>query len=257
MVLPRRDVSMLISGNKDSLLRFIKNTDSVTDLGGGKGDRWVSVLSKFPNLNLNFFEPDKTELGIAKTKIKGKNVIFFDGTKNIENESQDLVYSFAVLEHVWDKQMFFNEIARILKKNGVAYISYDDGHFRNYLYRDKSYSFQYRNFIKTKLHKLWQLTRWYSKYQYPVNPAELLTIVNSVKLSIIDDYYSSIDNFKNFKVSEKLDLFRENCGAVYDLEKELNTEYQKHFTLNQRIGMHGSLWKVMGTRTIKVKRITK
>ena len=40
---------MLISGNKDSLLRFIKNTDSVTDLGGGKGDRWVSVLSKFPN----------------------------------------------------------------------------------------------------------------------------------------------------------------------------------------------------------------
>jgi ubiquinone/menaquinone biosynthesis C-methylase UbiE len=257
MGLPRRDVSMLISGNKDSLLRFIKNTDSVTDLGGGKGDRWVSVLSKFPNLNLTFFEPDKTELGIAKTKIKGKNIIFFDDTKNIENESQDLVYSFAVLEHVWDKQMFFNEIARILKKDGVAYISYDDGHFRNYLYRDKSYSFQYRNFIKTKLHKLWQLTRWYSKYQYPVNPVELLTIVNSVKLSIIDDYYSSIDNFKNFKVSEKLDLFRENSGTVYDLEKELNIEYQKHFTLNQRIGMHGPLWKVMGTRTIKVKRITK
>ena len=34
---------MLISGDKNSLLRFIKNTDSVTDLGGGKGDRWVSV----------------------------------------------------------------------------------------------------------------------------------------------------------------------------------------------------------------------
>jgi ubiquinone/menaquinone biosynthesis C-methylase UbiE len=247
---------MLISGNKDSLLRFIKNTDSVSDLGGGKGDRWVSVLSKFPNLNLTFFEPDKSELGIAKAKIKGKNVIFIDSTKNIENESQDLVFSFAVLEHVWNKQMFFSEIARILKKDGAAYISYDDGHFRNYLYRDKSYSFQCRNFIKTKLHKLWKLFRLYSKYQYPVNPADLLTIVNSVKLSIIDDYYSNIDNFKNFKVIEKLDLFRENSGAVYDLEKELNIEYQKHFTLNQRIGMHGPLWKVMGTRTIKVKRIT-
>ena len=246
---------MLISGNKDSLLRFIKNTDSVTDLGGGKGDRWVSILSKFPNLNLTFFEPDKTELRIAKTKIKGKNVIFLNSTKNIENESQDLVYSFAVLEHVWDKQFFFNEIARLLKKDGVAYISYDDGHFRNYLYRDKSYSFQCRNFLKTKLHKFWQLMRWYSKYQYPVNPEELLTIVNSAKLSIVDDYYSSIDNFKNFKITEKLDLFRENSGTVYDLEKDLNIEYQKHFTLNQRIGMHGPLWKVMGTRTIKVKRI--
>jgi ubiquinone/menaquinone biosynthesis C-methylase UbiE len=248
---------MLISGNKDSLLRFIKNTDSVSDLGGGKGDRWVSVLQKFPNLSLTFSEPDKSELGIAKTKIKGKNVIFFDSTKNIQNESQDIVFSFAVLEHVWDKQMFFSEIARILKKDGVAYISYDDGHFRNYLYRDKSYSFQCRNFIKTKLHKLWKVFRLYSKYQYPVNPAELLAIVNSVKLGIIDDYYSSIDNFKNFKVTEKLDLFRENNETVYDLEKELNVEYQKYFTLNQRIGMHGPLWKVMGTRTIKVKRITK
>jgi ubiquinone/menaquinone biosynthesis C-methylase UbiE len=248
---------MLISGNKDSLLRFIKNTDSVSDLGGGKGDRWVSVLSKFPNLSLTFFEPDKSELEIAKTKIKGKNVIFFNSTKNIQNESQDIVFSFAVLEHVWDKQMFFSEIARILKKEGVAYISYDDGHFRNYLYRDNSYLFQCRNFIKTKLHKLWKVFRLYSKYQYPVNPAELLTIVNSVKLSITDDYYSSIDNFKNFKVTEKLDLFRENNETVYDLEKELNVEYQKYFTLNQRIGMHGPLRKVMGTRTIKVKRITK
>jgi ubiquinone/menaquinone biosynthesis C-methylase UbiE len=248
---------MLISSNKDSLLRFIKNTDSVADLGGGKGDRWVTVLSKFPNLNLIFFEPDKSELRIAKTKINGKNVLFFDSTKDIKNESQDIVYSFAVLEHVWDKQMFFNEIARILKKDGVAYISYDDGHFRNYLYRDKSYSFQCRNFLKTKLHKLWQLTGSYSKYQYPVNAADLLTIVNSVGLSIIDDYYSNIDNFKNFKVFEKLDLFRENSGTVYDLEKELNIEYQKYFTLNQRVGMHGPLWKVMGTRTIKVKRIIK
>jgi ubiquinone/menaquinone biosynthesis C-methylase UbiE len=248
---------MLISGNKDSLLRFIKNSDSVTDLGGGKGDRWVSVLSKFSNLNLTFFEPDKSELAIAKTRIKGKNVVFFDSTKNIENNSQDIVYSFAVLEHVWDKQMFFNEIARILKKDGVAYISYDDGHFRNYLYKDKSYLFQCRNFLKTKLHKLWQLLGMYSKYQYPVNPADLLTIVNSVNLRIIDEYYSSIDNFKNFKVIEKFDLFREKNGAVYNLEKELNIEYQKNFTLNQRIGVHGPLWKVMGTRTIKVKRITK
>jgi ubiquinone/menaquinone biosynthesis C-methylase UbiE len=61
---------MLISGNKDSLLRFIKSADSVTDLGGGKGDRWLSVLSKFPNLKLTFSEPDKSELVIAKNKIK-------------------------------------------------------------------------------------------------------------------------------------------------------------------------------------------
>ena len=107
------------------------------------------------------------------------------------------------------------------------------------------------------MHKLWQLLGSYSKYQYPVNPTDLLKIVNSAKLKIVDDYYSNIDNFKNFKVIEKLDLFRENSETVYNLEKELNIEYQKFFTLNQRIGIHGPLWKVMGTRTIKVTRLTK
>jgi ubiquinone/menaquinone biosynthesis C-methylase UbiE len=247
---------MLVSGNKDSLLRFIKTTDSVVDLGGGKGDRWASVLSKFPNLNLTFIEPDKSELEIAKMKIMGKNVNFFDSTKNIENASQDIVYSFAVLEHVWDKDLFFNEIARILKKGGVAYISYDDGHFRNYLYRDKNYAFQFRNFVKTKLHLLWRLFRVYNKYQYPVNPVDLLTTVTSAKLMIIDEFYSNIDNFKNFKVNEKCDLFSEKSREVHNLEKSLNYEYQKNFTLSQRIGTHGPLWKVMGTRTIKVKHAT-
>ena len=85
---------MLISGNKDSLLRFIKNTDSVADLGGGKGDRWVPVLSKFPNLNLIFSEPDKSELRIAKTKIKGKSVLFFDSTKILKMRAKT---SFIVL----------------------------------------------------------------------------------------------------------------------------------------------------------------
>ena len=244
---------MLISGDKESLLRFIKKDDSVTDLGGGKGNRWVSMLSKFPNLNLTFFEPDKTELEIAKTKIKGNNIIFLSDTKNIKNKSQDIVYSFAVLEHVWDKKTFFNEIARILKKNGVAYISYDNGHFRNYLYRNRSYLFQFRNFLKTKLHKLWISLSLYSKYQYPVNPADLSIILNSTGLRIVDEYYSSLDNFDKFKVNQKSDLFRENSPTIYNLEKALNVEYQKEFTLTQRSGMHGPLWNVMVTRNIKIK----
>ena len=243
---------MLISGDKNWLLRLIKSDDHIVDLGGGKGDRWVPILKKYPNIRLTFCEPDQKELKIAQSRINGKNVVFLTSSEHVKNTSQDKVYSFAVLEHVWDQRSFFNEVSRILKKSGAGYISYDDGHFRNYLYRDKTYAFQFRNSLKTKLHKLWKLLRIYRKYQYPVNASELLTTLNYANLTIIDEYYSSIDNFKNFRIKESLSVFRENCAAIYDLEKALNIEYQKNYSLEQRIGMHGPLWKVMGTRTIKV-----
>ena len=243
---------MLISGDKNSLLRLIKSGDHIVDLGGGKGDRWVPILQKYPNIRLTFCEPDQNELRIAQSRIKGKNIVFLTSSELIKNSSQDKVYSFAVLEHVWDQRSFFNEVSRILKKSGSGYLSYDDGHFRNYLYRDETYAFQFRNFLKTKLHRLWKTLRIYRKYQYPVNASKLLITLNNSNLKIIDEYYSNIDNFKNFRTKEGLSVFRENCTAVHDLEKALNIEYQKDYTLEQRIGMHGPLWKVMGTRTIKV-----
>ena len=243
---------MLISGDKNSVLRAIKSDDRIVDLGGGKGDRWVAILKKYPNIRLTFCEPDKNELKIAQSRISGKNVVFLTSSKYIKNTSQDKVFSFAVLEHVWDQQLFFNEVSRILKKSGAGYISYDDGHFRNYLYRDKTFVFQFRNYLKTKLHKLWKILRIYRKYQYPVNALELFTTLNNANLTIIDEYYSSIDNLKNFRIKDSLRMFRENRKEVYDLEKALNIEYQKNYTLEQRVGVHGPLWKVMGTRTIKV-----
>ena len=218
-------------------------------------DKWFrmeQILKKYPNIRLTFCEPDRNELKIAQSRIKGKNVIFLTSPEYIENASQDKVYSFAVLEHVWDQRQFFNEVSRILKKSGAGYISYDDGHFRNYLYKDDTYAFQFRNFLKTKLHKLWRTLRIYRKYQFPVNASKLVTTLDNTNLKIIDEYYSNIDNFKNFRIKESVSVFRENCAAVYDLEKALNIEYQKYYNLDQRVGMHGPLWKVMGTRTIKV-----
>ncbi len=90
-----------------------------------------------------------------------------------------------------------------------------------------------------------------------MNPADLSTVLNSAGLRIVEEYYSSLDNFDKFKVSQKSDLFRENSSTIYNLEKALNVEYQKEFTLTQRSGMHGLLWNVMGTRNIKIKHATR
>lgn len=248
---------MLLSGAKDSLLRFIKSGDRIVDLGGGKGDRWIPILKKFPNLYLTFCEPDENELKIAKSRVKGRNVVFLTGTELIEKASQNKVYSFAVLEHVWDQQNFFSEISRILANTGVGYISYDDGHFRNYLYRDRDYAFQFRNFLKTKLSRFWKLLKIYRKYQYPVSAEKLFEVISNNRLVITDEYYSSLDNFKNFHMTKTLKLFRDYNDSVYNLEEQLNIDYQKNFSLRERARNHGPIWKVMGTRTIKIEHAKK
>jgi len=248
---------MLLSGGKDSLLRYIKSGDRIIDLGGGKGDRWIPILEKFPNLHLTFCEPDENELKIANSRVRGRNVVFLTGTELVKTASQDKVYSFAVLEHVWDQQNFFSEISRILANNGVGYISYDDGHFRNYLYRDRDYTFRFRNFLKTKLFRFWKLLKIYRKYQHPVNANELFEVVSKNGLVITDEYYSNLDNFKNFRMRNTSKLFREVSDSVYFLEEQLNIEYRKNFALTQRVRNHGPIWKVMGTRTIKIKHAKK
>ena len=244
---------VLIQQSKESNLRLIKKNDRVADFGGGRGDRWVSILKKYPNLSLTFYEPDEDELNKAKKILSGKNVYFFSSTEQISTQSCDFIFSFAVLEHVWNQKLFFSEISRILKKDGCAIVSYDDGHFRNYLYRDRSYAFQFRNYLKTKLHKLWQFLNIYRKYQYPVNPDNLNQILKMNNLKIIDEFYSRIDNFKNFKIHVDAPPNQKIQTTIYNLERILNSEYKKYHPSNERFGKHGSLWKLMGTRTIKIR----
>ena len=148
---------MLLDRGKESVLDFIKPTHKVLDIGGGKGTRWKPILEKFPDLQLTFFEPDKKELEVAKLNLSGWNVKFVNDLTIIPESSTDLIFSFAVLEHVWSKENFFKNVSRILDGNGTAYISYDDGHFRSYLFKDLGEMFIFKNSPKTKMHPIWQM----------------------------------------------------------------------------------------------------
>lgn len=241
---------MLLDRGKDSVLDFIKPTQKVLDIGGGKGIRWKRILEKFPDLQLTFFEPDEKELKVAKLNLSGWNVKFVNDLKIIPERSADLIFSFAVLEHVWSKQNFFKNVSRILNETGTAYISYDDGHFRSYLYKDLGEMFIFRNFLKTKMHPIWRTFKIYNKYQRPVDAKKLNKIIENQNLLIKGEFFSAINFLKNMDFNNR--KFSQNTiYAIYNLEKQLNLEYQLNKS-NQTFNEHGPLWNIMSTRTLEI-----
>lgn len=241
---------MLLDRGKESVLDFIKPAQKVLDIGGGKGVRWKPILEKFPDLQLTFFEPDKRELEVAKLNLSGWNVNFVKNLNLVPESSKDLIFSFAVLEHVWSKVNFFKNVSRILDGNGTAYISYDDGHFRSYLFKDLGEMFIFKNSLKTKMHPIWQIFKIYNKYQRPVDAKRLAKVIENQNLTIKGEYFSAINFLKNMNFNDR--KFSQNTiDAIYNLEKQLNLEYQFHKS-NKVFNKHGPLWNIMSTRTLEI-----
>jgi len=65
--------------------------------------------------------------------------------------SYDLVFSTSVIEHVFDDELFINQISQLLKKNGIAILTCDFNN--NYKKGDKIPSVDYRFYTKFDLQK--------------------------------------------------------------------------------------------------------
>lgn len=238
--------------------QFLDNLDlrgkKVLDLGCGEAGCWVDVLARYPSLDLFLFEPDPKVLAKAKDLVHGPNVKFGSSQNDIPSTEFDFVTCFAVLEHVWDLEGFFALVKRVLKPEAKAILNYDDGHFRNYMYLHRSRSFRLRNQLKTKLHLLWMLMRWYSKYQKPIDAIQLRNVYTSLGFEEIHDYYHIIDSLENFEISEM--SVEERIRYIQlqsDLEFLLNTLMNRgRFRSSGQRG-HSKLFDIMLSRTIYLK----
>jgi SAM-dependent methyltransferase len=111
--------------------RFVKNADikkkKILDIGCGYGWFELNALSRGCRKIVGV-ELTEKDLKTAKTHILHKNADFKLGSAAelpFESQSFDTVTSWEVLEHVpgeKEKEMF-REAARVLKKNGVFYLS--------------------------------------------------------------------------------------------------------------------------------------
>ncbi len=93
------------------------------ELGCGEG-RGFDLLSQHVDRYLGL---DKIQQVIDELKVKyGENLFLksvFPPLKDMEDRSFDVVLSFQVIEHIRDDRFFLQEIYRILKPGGMAYIT--------------------------------------------------------------------------------------------------------------------------------------
>lgn len=101
---------------KEELLNVMKifpnpENSKILELGGGDGYLAKVISEKGYNvtsLDMNPWHP----LEFPVKKIDGKNIPF-------PSDTFDLIFTSQVISHVEDLNAFFNEIKRVLKKNGV------------------------------------------------------------------------------------------------------------------------------------------
>jgi 2-polyprenyl-3-methyl-5-hydroxy-6-metoxy-1,4-benzoquinol methylase len=243
----------LVRSTKHEFLNLINANSKVLDLGCGEAGYWESILAAHPNLRLFLYEPDKARLSVARSRVHGNNVSFVSDLGKLSS-SFDFIFSFSVLEHVWDKDQFFKDISALLAENGVAVINYDDGHFRSHVYRNRSHFFRIKNSAKTKLGALWKFFGVYSKYQRPVNPQELVELIEKHGLEISHQEYSLFEDFKKFGKNLTESEHDEIYEALKLLELTLNRIYNSKEPEKDSLSIHNDLWKVMMSRTLILKK---
>jgi ubiquinone/menaquinone biosynthesis C-methylase UbiE len=130
--------------NRNDYLAFLKHLFAYEHLGNlaKKSDRALEIgfgtgygtrhASKFFS-HINAIEVDIETVNFAKEKFSSSSITYdsFDG-KSIPfpDNSFDLVYSFQVIEHVQKDLEFLREAKRVLKPNGILFISTPNRNYR-------------------------------------------------------------------------------------------------------------------------------
>lgn len=238
--------------NTSTKHEYLKNLDlrdaEVLDLGCGDASYWVHILASNPSMKLHLFEPDKKVLDKAKGTLEGGSVTFTSDLNSLANKEFDVITCFAVLEHVFNLNDFVKNLSLLLAKNGVAYINYDDGHFRNHLYQNKSTAFRMRNKVKTHLSFLWRILKWYSKYQKPVSASELSKYIEQNNLVVLSESYHSLDSIEVISgiLDEKTRI--KIFPLLVEIEVILNSNIEKDTKPTLR--GHSSLFMCFNSRTL-------
>jgi SAM-dependent methyltransferase len=112
-----------------------KNAVSILDLGSGRSQNFIELLRRYPQVRYVGVEPDAHECAEARRLTHGLNATIIQGFGydlygRMVQEKFDLVTSFSVMEHVYERPKYLRAAADCLKPDGRMLINYDAGHFR-------------------------------------------------------------------------------------------------------------------------------
>ena len=113
---------------KNVLSEIPDTVEAVLDYGCGQGG-WIEILSnRFLNAKICGIDISDKAIELATKKFPQYNFFSFNGeTAPFADNSFDLIFSYHVLEHVYDIQKTIFNISRLLKKSGYLCIIFPCG----------------------------------------------------------------------------------------------------------------------------------
>ena len=156
----------------------------IVDLGCGNGSNFRALLSRRQNIRYVGIEPLRRAAEEARRMLPGAEIIRAPAYE-VRVEPAHAVVSFSVLEHVVDRQRYFEAVQGNLRRDGRVYLNYDSGHFvadADFVERAKALASRALARVGSE-----------SRYRRRVSADELLGLVERNGLQVVDDKVFNTD----------------------------------------------------------------
>jgi SAM-dependent methyltransferase len=202
---------------------------TVLDYGAGTGGAWQAVLDARPDIALFCFEPCTRGREAFRRNVPSATILG-DRIETVELEA-DVIVSFSVLEHVYDRAAYLGHCRRLLRPGCTLFLNYDDGHFRTPGSRTEA--------LRNRLAPILPWVGLKRHYQASVTPAEANRLVAG--FAVTADRYENLPSLK--ALAPTITPSRRAAFARYwlDTEDALNAEFSGP-----------DLWQVAASRTLEL-----
>lgn len=226
----------------------------IFDYGCGSGGDWPSILANHPNIKLFGYEPSQKSFELAKQRLGSFDAQLMTGESIDQLPCKaDFIVSFSVLEHVYDKSHYLSTAKKYLNNNGLFYLNYDDGHFRNYLDLNQPnlWWYEIKEWIRNLLAQPLASVGKYSLFQQRVECRTIDELVNKFGFSAVEIFYSNLRSFKSLCKTLPKDKQEDFSIMWLEVEDTLNTKFSLEGTIY--LGDPTNIWSEMGSRTLVLR----
>jgi SAM-dependent methyltransferase len=236
------------------LVELVKGRDApltVFDYGCGSGGDWPRILAEVDGFEVVGYEPNERYAAEARRRLDGTATILSGDSLDGLDLAADVIVSFSVFEHVYDRRAYLATAKRLLAPDGTFYLNYDDGHFRIRLELDRPGKWlehgrvAAHNAIAPTLARIGRI----ATYQRRVARADADAMVAEAGFTCGEVFYSNLGDAKGLYRTIPEDRRDEFCQAWVDFERRLNERSLVEMAAADR-GDTANLWSVMPSRTL-------
>lgn len=195
--------------------RFSDSAFRILDLGCGAAGSWKTFLEMHPQAQYVGYDHDKLAIEKGKKDFSSfANVSLREGDAQVlsTDGGYDIVTAFSAIEHVVDRPAFLKTVYASLKHGGIAYLNYDDGHFRSHDLKER---------IMVPVSQLLALVGIQGPYMKHVNDAQFKLQAEAAGFKILALRKHNLFPIKGFMRGAS----KEAVEAWYAFEERLNQLY--------------------------------